>query len=128
MHSRRSLRRGRSDRPEQRYERDAQVKLRTLPYSPRPPVASRVATRQKNVPGASGRNVATVPSSGIVDAIDVIILTAKVGGSDLTGDLDCDGVVDNNDLSIQDGSLGSACPTVNPTRETSWGRVKTIYR
>ena len=66
--------------------------------------------------------------NGIVDAIDVIILTAKVGGSDLTGDLDCDGVVDNYDLSIQDGSLGSARPTVNPTRETSWGRVKTIYR
>lgn len=76
------------------------------------------------------RRAASTDQNGdhFVNAADVAILQSKVGGSDLTGDLDCDGVVNSYDLSIQDGSLGSECLTLTPSRPSSWGRVKTIYR
>lgn len=63
-----------------------------------------------------------------VNATDVAILTAKVGTTDLTGDLDCDGVVNSYDLSIQNYSLGAECLGPTPARPSTWGRVKLIYR
>ena len=64
----------------------------------------------------------------VVDPADVAILQAKVGTSDLTGDLDCDGVVDSYDVSIQDSTLGSDCLDPTPARRQTWGTVKLIYR
>lgn len=64
----------------------------------------------------------------VVDAVDVAILQSKVGGSDLTGDLDCDGVINSYDVSIQDAALGSTCLDPTPSKAPTWGRVKLLYR
>jgi len=64
----------------------------------------------------------------VVDNTDVTLLHAKVGTTDLTGDLDGDGIVDAYDESILFDALGTTCLDPTPTRPTTWGRVKTLYR
>lgn len=65
----------------------------------------------------------------VVDATDVALITAKVGTSDLSGDLNCDGVVDSgHDVAFVQGRFGTICEGPVPARPTSWGHVKILYR
>jgi len=66
--------------------------------------------------------------SRVVDAADAAILTGKIGGSDRTGDLNDDGLVNNGDSAVLDLHLGHACANVTPTEGTTWGQLKGIYR
>jgi hypothetical protein len=63
-----------------------------------------------------------------VDASDVALVHAKIGTSDLSGDLDGNGIVDASDEGAVSGYVGTACDNPTDTRRTTWGRVKTIYR
>jgi hypothetical protein len=64
-----------------------------------------------------------------VNATDQAILAGKMGGPyDATGDFNCSAGLDPGDQLILDSHLGHSCAAVVPTRPSSWGRVKTIYR
>lgn len=63
-----------------------------------------------------------------VDAGDTAILATKVGTSDLTGDLNCDGVVTPADQSVQALYMGRTCLTPTPTRRATWADLKILYR
>jgi hypothetical protein len=63
-----------------------------------------------------------------VDGLDVAIVHAKIGTTDLSGDLNCDGVVDAADEGIVTGYFGVNCLDPTETRHSSWGKLKTIYR
>jgi hypothetical protein len=64
-----------------------------------------------------------------VTAADQAILAGKMGGPyDPTGDFNCSAGLDPGDQLILDSHLGHSCAAVVPTRPSSWGRVKTIYR
>jgi hypothetical protein len=64
----------------------------------------------------------------VVDAADIALAQAKLGTTDPTMDLDCDGVVTADDLAIQSAHLGHRWEGATPSPTASWGRVKTIYR
>ena len=67
---------------------------------------------------------------GVVTVLDGAILTAKVGGGDLSGDLNCSGTVTNDDLLVQGNQHGShSCNgIVNPVQPRTWGALKLHYR
>src|SRR5262245_7766156 len=77
----------------------------------------------------AGRFIASPDQNGdlIVDAVDAAILGAKIGSSDPSGDLDCDGSVTPNDMSVRALHSQHSCQVV-PTEAQSWGRMKSIYR
>lgn len=65
----------------------------------------------------------------VVNNADQGVIADKFGTSDLSGDLNCDGVVD-----IDDGwvlivaAFGASCSGPVPVLPSSWGRLKLIYR
>ena len=61
---------------------------------------------------------------------DLDLIQAKVGGGDLTGDLNCDFFVTQADVDLVLAHGGHVCPPPDPTpaRRSSWGTLKTIYR
>ena len=63
-----------------------------------------------------------------VGAGDHALVASKIGTSDLSGDLDCNGIVDAADEAIVLQYHGNNCTEPTGTRATTWGRVKTIYR
>ena len=78
-------------------------------------------------------NVTTIASPDqdgnlVVNAADVALLAAKHGSSDRTGDLTCNGNVDEADDAVQVAHLGHACANQTPTLPTSWGHVRSLYR
>lgn len=85
---------------------------------------------------ADGVLLATVPleqspdqdGSLVVDAADAALLAAKVGGADLTGDLDCSNDVTAADQAVLAAHLGHACDNRTPALQRSWGQVKGTYR
>ena len=64
----------------------------------------------------------------IVDAADDALLTGKLGGGDLSGDLDCDGAVTAGDLAELQLHLEHNCLGPVQNMSGSWGRMKAIYR
>jgi len=85
---------------------------------------------------ADGVILATVSMSSpdqdanlLVNGTDASILTGLTSMPySVCGDLNCDGVVNANDVAIVTAHNGHACSGVVPTRLRSWGSVKTIYR
>jgi hypothetical protein len=63
-----------------------------------------------------------------VTPFDVTLLTAKMGGSDPTGDLDCNGFVLPADSALVEAHLDHACDHTTRVRHTSWGTLKLRYR
>ncbi|NOT34839.1 MAG: hypothetical protein HOP12_11810 [Candidatus Eisenbacteria bacterium] len=63
---------------------------------------------------------------------DALELVAKesVALYDVTADLDSDGDTntDAGDIAVYDAHAGHTCDARTPTRDASWGRLKTIYR
>jgi hypothetical protein len=60
---------------------------------------------------------------------DLAILLSKVGTADPTGDLDCDGVVTDWDVTQFSWHSGHVCePPPTETQRRSWGSLKQIYR
>ncbi len=60
---------------------------------------------------------------------DFTILETKLGTSDLTGDFDCNGVVDAEDQQLWNQHGSHSCyGIVNPVRKRTWGNVKSFYR
>jgi len=64
----------------------------------------------------------------LVDATDATLANAKVGGSDLSADFDCDGDVDAADLAILSNHQSHACDLATPTLHRTWGQIKVLYR
>jgi hypothetical protein len=64
----------------------------------------------------------------IVAAPDLSIFATKFGGADPTADFDCDGDVDLADQTTFSAHFGHFCGGVVPTRPSTWGHVKQIYR
>jgi hypothetical protein len=63
-----------------------------------------------------------------VTLTDATLLAGK-GALDATGDLNHDGVHDAADDAMLAAHLGHVCPSIpTPTRNRSWGGLKTIYR
>lgn len=93
-------------------------------------VNSGVDIRADNVFFGSARVVSADQNGDlVVNATDVALVTPKIGTADLSGDVNCDGVVNANDLSeVQSLSFGNACDNPTPTRPTSWGSLKILYR
>ena len=77
----------------------------------------------------ASRTIASPDQNGdmTVDAADAAILGGKIGTTDPSGDLDCDGSVTPNDQSTRALHAQHSCGAV-PTQEQSWGRTKAIYR
>jgi hypothetical protein len=68
-------------------------------------------------------------ASLVVNGTDASILTALISAPyNACGDLNCDGLVSANDLTILLAHNGHACSGVVSTRPQSWGKLKTIYR
>jgi len=63
-----------------------------------------------------------------VDGADLALLQSKMNTTDFTGDLNCDFMVNEDDETILVGSLGAECVDPTPTRPSTWGRVKILYR
>jgi hypothetical protein len=64
----------------------------------------------------------------LVEASDVAAIQGLEGSTDLAADLDHDGAVTAADTALAQARLGEACFDPTPSRSTTWGRVKTIYR
>lgn len=64
----------------------------------------------------------------VVDGADLALLQTKMNTTDFTGDLNCDFMVNEDDETILVGSLGAECVDPTPTRPSTWGRVKILYR
>ena len=80
--------------------------------------------------GFGSRPIAGVDQTAdlVVDSQDVDAVLARVGTADLTGDLDCSGSVTAADVAIVTQHLNAMCAIATPSRPTSWGRVKILYR
>jgi hypothetical protein len=63
-----------------------------------------------------------------VDATDQSIASAKIGGTDLSADFDCDSDVDSADMTILGGHQGHLCDLATPAVPRTWGSLKVIYR
>jgi hypothetical protein len=63
-----------------------------------------------------------------VDAADLTLLEAKLGGTDPTGDFDGDGIVTAADVAAFQTHLGHVCPVSTRARPATWGRLKLLYR
>ena len=63
-----------------------------------------------------------------VDAADATLLATKVGGTDLTGDLNCDGAVTAADQAALVLYFNHTCLTPTSTRHSTWGDLKVRYR
>ena len=76
------------------------------------------------------RHYASTDQNGdlAVDNADAGILNAKVGTTDPTGDLTCDGVVQTNDALVLAGHQGHFCTVVTGVKQTNWGGLKIRYR
>jgi len=75
-------------------------------------------------PDQNGNGVAV----NIVD-VDETLFNAKLGSSDPTADMDCDGDVDEFDQAIFGRHLSHSClGFVDPARKSSWGSLKLHYR
>jgi hypothetical protein len=76
------------------------------------------------------RHYASTDQNGdlAVDNTDVGILTAKLGGSDPSGDLDCSGFVQPPDLTILLAHQGHLCSLATGLKQTYWGGLKIRYR
>jgi hypothetical protein len=75
--------------------------------------------------------IATPDQNGdlVVDGADLAIGNSKVGMADYTMDLDCDlNTVDAQDIAVLVSHIGHVCPGPTPTRSSTWGSLKTIYR
>jgi hypothetical protein len=92
--------------------------------------AEGVNVRADGVTLASGLAFASPDqnASGVVDGADATIFNAKMLTYDGTADFTCDGFVDSTDQAIFAAHAGHACGVVVPTRPSTWGRVKQIYR
>jgi hypothetical protein len=64
----------------------------------------------------------------VVNAADTVIVRSKMGSSDPTADLDCNGVVSEVDYGIAEAHLQHACDLPTSLRRMSWRRLKIIYR
>lgn len=65
---------------------------------------------------------------GVVLSADQALLAAKVGGSDPTGDFDCNGTVTAADQVIANQHGSHSCNgIVNPVQRRSWGTLKAHY-
>jgi hypothetical protein len=73
-------------------------------------------------PDQNGDASVTATDQGILAA------TKMNGPYDRTADFNCSAGLDPGDQLILDSHLGHSCAAVVPTRPSSWGRVKTIYR
>ncbi len=63
-----------------------------------------------------------------VNAADAALVQAAIGTVNPGADFTCDGLVTQADLDLLNGHLGHSCAGVVPTRATTWGTVKIIYR
>ncbi len=64
-----------------------------------------------------------------VDGVDATIVFSLLGTTNPGADFDCDGVVTQADLDwLNINHLGHHCSDYTPTRATTWGTVKIIYR
>lgn len=74
--------------------------------------------------------LASIDQNGdlMVTAADVAIHAAKIGTSDLTGDFDCNGVVDQLDEEMLQEHMGHTCDASTGIRGIPWGALKVIYR
>ncbi|MEO7868724.1 MAG: hypothetical protein ABIU54_13875 [Candidatus Eisenbacteria bacterium] len=85
---------------------------------------------------ADGVLLATIPAASpdqngdqMVVANDYYLFAAKLGTTDLSGDFDCNGLVDESDGFVWSQHGSHSCyGIVNPVRRQSWGRVKSFYR
>lgn len=77
----------------------------------------------------ASRRIASPDQNGdlVVDAADAAILGGKIGTTDPTGDLDCDGSVTPNDQTVRAQHAQHSCGVV-PTQARSWGFTKAFYR
>jgi len=64
----------------------------------------------------------------LVDNADEVLLEAKIGTRDVTGDLDCNHLVDSSDIAILRAHLGHASQHAVPVEPRTWGALKLIYR
>lgn len=65
----------------------------------------------------------------VVVAADYLIFAPKLGTNDLTGDFDCDGLVDEEDSNIGGQHGSHSCGgIVNPVQKRTWGSVRSFYR
>jgi hypothetical protein len=83
------------------------------------------------IPLRTGLTLASPDQNGslLVNFADVSIETAKTSGPyDPTGDLDCNGVVDNNDVATVQAHYSHGCTGPVGAAPGGWGRLKTIYR
>ena len=65
---------------------------------------------------------------GVVNATDRNLMIGLMGTSDAGADLNCDAVVSQADLDLLNLHYGHACGGATPTRRSSWGALKVIYR
>ena len=64
----------------------------------------------------------------VVGSSDVALANGLVGGADPSGDFDCSGGVDSNDVAFLQQHFGHACTCPTLGRSQTWGRLKTLYR
>jgi len=64
----------------------------------------------------------------LVTANDHTLMEARIAANDATADLNCDQLLDANDLAVLDAHMNHVCPATTPTLPKSWGSVKVIYR
>ena len=64
----------------------------------------------------------------VVAAPDLTLHAPKIGTSDPSGDLDCNGAVNSTDATIISGHSGHTCFAVTGARGTRWGELKIRYR
>jgi hypothetical protein len=76
------------------------------------------------------RHFATPDQNGdaSVGTADATLLTGKLLGSDLSGDLNCSGTVTITDTGILTTHTAHQCTNITPVRPSSWGRLKIRYR
>jgi len=63
-----------------------------------------------------------------VDAADVALVTAALGGVNHPADQDCDHVITAADVAAVSAHAGHHCSGVTPTLPRSWGMLKAGYR
>lgn len=76
------------------------------------------------------RDITTVDldDDSVVGATDATLANGFLGSADPIADFDCSGLVDAADLAILSAHLGHTCHCPVPTRSTTWGRAKILYR